>query len=59
MLTELRFVILLFIYRFSPYVPPLFIPLFAGSKTPTSKFGYKAKKLGGSRAVCKCPIGES
>ncbi|EEL97325.1 hypothetical protein B4117_1051 [Bacillus mycoides] len=34
-----------------------FIPLLAGSKTPTSKFGCKAKKLGGSPAARKSPIG--
>ncbi|MBE7105553.1 hypothetical protein FT637_21775 [Bacillus cereus] len=37
---------------------PLFISLFAGSKTPTSKFGCKAKKLGGRSTACTCPIGE-
>ncbi|PFJ18634.1 hypothetical protein COD67_21895 [Bacillus cereus] len=33
-----------------------FILLFAGSKTPTSKFGWSTKKLGGSRAARKSPI---
>ncbi|SCM94411.1 Uncharacterized protein BWINRASL_02104 [Bacillus mycoides] len=35
-----------------------FIQLFESSKTPASKFGCKAKKLGGSRAARKSPIGE-
>jgi hypothetical protein len=39
------------------YLTKKFIPLFAGSKTSTSKFGW-AKKLGGSRAARKYPIGE-
>ncbi|EJR58220.1 hypothetical protein IIM_00049 [Bacillus cereus VD107] len=33
-------------------------PALTGSKTPTSKFGCKAKELGGRSTARKSPIGE-
>ncbi|QWH14992.1 hypothetical protein EXW38_22840 [Bacillus mycoides] len=37
----------------------LFYPALTGSKTPTSKFGCKAKKLGGRSTARKSPIGST